>query len=225
MAANDSAEGLYQAYLTAEAAGNYQQAFDYLYQVEQRFPGYRDASGRLQAYTQQGYRPSAPTAPPPPSTPPPLARDSAPAAGRRGRNWLLTGVLGCVGLLVLCGVLGAAIAFFAFSATSEPVKVVEEFFDATTDGDLQRAYGYFRPELQREQSFAEFSRGVQEHPEYFQVESLSFLNRNIQNNEATLRGEITAKNGTKTPARFRLVSQNNEWKIIGYNIGPGAATQ
>ncbi|MGQ0735835.1 MAG: hypothetical protein ACT4QD_19550, partial [Acidobacteriota bacterium] len=53
----------------------------------------------------------------------------------------------------------------------------------------------------------------------FDVTDVSFTNRSVDTSGAELAGTVTLRVGTEMPASFKLVRENDVWKLISYNIG------
>jgi len=54
---------------------------------------------------------------------------------------------------------------------------------------------------------------------FFQVEETSFGNRSVDGGGASISGTLRLRSGTEVPASFRLVRENDTWKLIAYEIG------
>ncbi|MBI3968649.1 MAG: hypothetical protein HY329_23690 [Chloroflexi bacterium] len=133
MTAASDAESLFQAYLEAEAAGRYQQAFDYLEQLELRHPDYRDVQRRRQQYLELGYRHGQSLLPPPahvhladPPVPQPPAR----------RGWstgtvVLVSCAGCLGLSAIVAVV------LLYAVTTAVTSVSNRIANAVESGEAQ----------------------------------------------------------------------------------------
>ncbi|MBI3967089.1 MAG: DUF4864 domain-containing protein [Chloroflexi bacterium] len=228
-------EELYTRFTAAEASGDFQGAFDYLHEIQQQQPDYRDVATRYAQYREQGYEPSHTTGAADRETTVggssqgggAIRRrnqsegDTSESGGGRRRGCLIV-AFGAFAALFLCGIVAGAVFFLGFTTTDVSVGVVDDFFKATTAGDIQRAYDHFHPQLQQEQSLQDLTQVVQSNPSIFQVSSVNFLNRSVVDAEATLIGEVTGRDGTRTPARFDL-RFDDVWKIVGYELGPGVA--
>ncbi len=139
--------------------------------------------------------------------------------GNEKNSWLKPVLIGCGGLLALA--LAAGIGFFYLikGATSGPETAVKAFLEAAAAGDHARAHGYFSKPLQEVQSLASFSAGAQQNPSLFDVADTTFNQRSIDMDGARLSGTLHLRGGTDVPASFSLVRENEEWKLIAYQIG------
>ena len=136
------------------------------------------------------------------------------------RPWLKYAGIGC-GSLILLGVIIAAVAFFAVkSMTAGPEREVKTFLAAAAGHDYARAYSTFSAPLKDTQSLQTFTAAVVANPSLFDVKDTSFSNRSIDTTSgASLEGTATLGAGTQVPISFKLVKENETWKIIAYHIG------
>ena len=143
--------------------------------------------------------------------------DAPPPPKKRG--WIKWVACGCVlAILIFAGIIGA-IYWTVQKATAGPEESVQGFLSAAAAGDHQQAYDYFSTPLKDVQSYEEFVAAVTENPSFFKITDTSFTNRSIDMNGAELSGNVTLETGTVLPAQFKLVRENDAWKLISYNIG------
>lgn len=135
------------------------------------------------------------------------------------RGWVKWVVLGCVGALVIIAVTFGAIFYGVTKATAGPEKAVRAFLAAAAAGDHAAAHGYFSEPLKQVQPYEDFVSAVRASPQFFDIASTNFSNRSVDQNGAQLSGKVTLKSGTEVPASFQLVRENDQWKLISYNIG------
>lgn len=128
--------------------------------------------------------------------------------------------LGCGGL-ILAGVIFVAVLFgMVKMATSGVEEVVQDFLAATARGDYEAAHAHFSAPLKDVQPLDVFRTMAQENPHLFDVQETTFSTRSVSVTDgAVLAGTVTLRSGTKMPANFRLVEENDTWKLLGYNIG------
>ncbi len=154
------------------------------------------------------------TVSPPPGSPPP-----AQPGQKSGKGWIKWVAIGCGGLVVLA----AAFAIFMFTvvkkATAGPEAEVHAFLDAAGAGDYKTAWDCFSAPLKSAQPFDQFEAAAKGNPDLFKVRDTTFNNRSVDLNGAKLSGTLTLESGTKVPASFKLVQENDHWKLIGYHIG------
>jgi hypothetical protein len=140
-----------------------------------------------------------------------------PAAPRRG--WLKWLLIGCAGIFVIAALAGGGLYWGITKATAGPEKAVREFLAAAAAGDYAAAHNYFAAPLKQVQPYSEFEEAARAQAQFFQVTHTSFSNRSVDTNGAELEGNVTLQSGSKVPARFRLIRENEQWKLIAYNIG------
>lgn len=116
--------------------------------------------------------------------------------------------LGCV-FAVIIGII--AIAFYATSGLLVPV---ENQIYAIKRGDLNDAYAFTSRDFQQSTSFAQFQQFVNANPAFKNNKSMSFNERAIENGLGFLSGKLTAFDGSVTPIRYKLIKENENWKIL-----------
>lgn len=135
------------------------------------------------------------------------------------RGWIKWVVLGCATLLLAA--VGAGVLFWMFmmKMTAGPEKVAKEFLSAAAAGDYVAAHGHFSAPLKAEQPLEEFTTSARENAQYFDITHTSFSNRSVDAAGAELSGTVTLKSGSKLPATFKLIKENEQWKLLAYHIG------
>lgn len=166
-----------------------------------------------------------PSYPPPPEVPPPAYGGGGfqPAAPPPAQNNWMRWVIGGCGCLVLVAAIFGVLAFMGIkAATGGAEEVVQSFLKATAAERYKEAYGYFSMPLQENQSFTEFRTTAAANLHLFKVTDTTFTERSVDLNQAKLAGTLTLEGGTKMPASFQLVKENEEWRLIAYNISADA---
>lgn len=135
------------------------------------------------------------------------------------RGWIKWLVLGCGTLLILAIAAGALFWMFLTKMTEGPEKAVKEFLAAAAAADYAAAHSYFSAPLKEEQPLEEFTSSARENAQYFDITHTSFSSRSIDTAGAELSGTVTLKDGSKLPATFKLVKENEQWKLLAYHIG------
>lgn len=157
------------------------------------------------------------TAPPPyPSyqSSPPMGAPAKP-----GKPWIKWVALGCGGLIVLVAAFVFLTYFAVRKATAGPEEAVKAFLTAAGTGDYTTAYDHFSGPLKQAQSLEAFTAMVRGNPMLFQVADTTFSERSVDLSGASLSGTVKLRAGTEMPASFKLVKENNRWKLIAYHIG------
>jgi len=146
----------------------------------------------------------------------PDGTQQAPSPRRKWVKWLFAGC--AVMILLSCGA-AALVWFGVMKATSGPEEASREFLAAAAAGDYEAAHAYFSAPLKQEQPYEEFANSARANPQFFEITHTSFSNRSIDTSGAELSGTVTLKNGSKLPVSLKLVKENEQWKLLGYNIG------
>jgi hypothetical protein len=158
-------------------------------------------------------RPRVP--PPPPAAPPP-----PPSKGRGPLFWVATGCLGCLGIVVLLGVLAAG-GFYMM--TRGPVDAVMRQVDEIRRGDLDRAYARLSESARARVTREDFAALVAGEPALGQHKGAQFGfprgSVQVVNARAEVSGSIVGPDGAREDAVFTLVREGGEWKIDAILIG------
>lgn len=128
--------------------------------------------------------------------------------------------IGCGVLVLGLAIFVGAILGFVWMATAGPEEAVKSFLAAAAAGDIEKAHDYFSAPLKEQQSLDEFRKAVEGNRSLFAITDSSFSNRSIDTTSAKLSGSVTLQAGTTLPARFELVKENDDWKLIAYHLGP-----
>ena len=152
----------------------------------------------------------------PQSTGPTSTQQPAPA---KKRKWIAFGLVGCVLLLIMMGGCFAAVWFGVKAATEDAEAVVGEFLSAAEAGDYERAHGYFSVPLKEVQPLDEFEATVRQNSTLFEVEELSFNSRSRDQAGVRFEGTARLKSGTTIPVSFVLAQENEQWKLLSWNLG------
>ncbi len=157
------------------------------------------------------------SAAPPPINPGSEAPDHA--GGRK--PWLRWVLIGCGGALVLLVVFVVGIFMVVKQATAEPEKVVQSFLSEAAAGNLEAAHDCFSAPLKDAQPFDQFAATVRANRNFFDVVETSFSERSVDMSGAKFAGTVKLATGTEVPCSFKLVRENDSWKLLAYNIGSG----
>jgi hypothetical protein len=137
------------------------------------------------------------------------------------RPWLRWALLGCGGAIALLVVFVAVLLLVVKQATAAPEEMVRTFLAEAGAGNLEAAHDCFSAPLKEAQPFDQFAAGVEANRHLFDVTDTSFTNRSVDMAGAEFEGTVTLRSGTKVPCSFKLVRENDTWKLIAYNIGSG----
>ncbi len=128
-------------------------------------------------------------------------------------------------MLIIVGIVVAAIlvcvlAVFllvgvVFTATQPVVDAGDAFMRALRDGDYNAAFDLSAPSLQAE---AGNPAGIETALSFKQPASWSFTSRNINNNDGSLSGTTTYKDGSTGTVEMALTKVGNDWKVTGINL-------
>ncbi|MCB1479781.1 MAG: DUF4864 domain-containing protein [Rhodobiaceae bacterium] len=111
-----------------------------------------------------------------------------------------------------------AIAYFATSGLNEPV---ERHLAALRAGNLEAAYAETSIAFQQNTSIEQYAAFIDRYPVLKNIADYSFGERSIENGIGTLKGKLTTTDGGVVPIEFKLVKENDQWKILGLSLGSG----
>jgi len=152
--------------------------------------------------------------------PPPRDRDDDPPEEPSPWRWLL---FGCVG----CGVFGLCL-FTAFvvlaalgsqAAKEDSVAAARRHVQLVKQAEIAAAYGDTAPEFQAATDLKTFEAFVAQQGVLYQASDVSLDQRQVNDDVATLQGQATAEDGTRTPVTFVVVNVAGRWLVRDISIG------
>lgn len=145
---------------------------------------------------------------------------SAPTAPAKKKSCWKIGLI-ILGVVVVLVIIIIVIAMWATSGLLTPI---EGQLKALKAGDINTAYSYTSNQFQQATSLEQFTTFVNQYPSLKSNKDYSFTNRTNENGIGTVDGKLTAADGTVVPVEYKLVKENNEWKILGIDINPTGGT-
>lgn len=170
-------------------------------------------------------RVGSPSAPPRPPSPPgrsPVPQMAAPSSPPKKKGpWLWVG-LGCCGCLLILGLIGGAVALFGggvFALTEAPVAAVRAELELIRGGNVDGAYAALAESYRSELSAEAFAQLVSTHASLRANSGFTASSRSVQNDTATISGQLQSFEGSSDPGVFRLRSEGGTWRITSIEIG------
>lgn len=114
------------------------------------------------------------------------------------------------GLAVMAGI----IVTLVFWLTGGAAEASEKFLALVAQEKFEEAYQSTATGFRSQQDAAGFAATVKQIG-LTRYASASWSNRHIENNRATLEGSVTTTDGGTIPLTIELVSENDEWKVLG----------
>jgi hypothetical protein len=105
------------------------------------------------------------------------------------------------------------IAGGAYYMTSGATDAVRAQLDEIKAGRLDEAHGRFAESYRAEIPPEGFAAFVARHPSLKDNADSTFMNRNVTNNRAQLKGTLKAGSGATESVDYRLVKEAGDWKI------------
>jgi hypothetical protein len=126
-------------------------------------------------------------------------------------------VIGCVGLLALCLIVGGLAFALGFGLTQGVATVGDDFMAALRDGNYAKAYGLCDPALQTKLGGESQLKAMIENNNV-KPTAWNFSSRNINNADGLIEGSVTMAGNRQGSLRLELIKSGNDWKIIGFNF-------
>jgi TM2 domain-containing membrane protein YozV len=140
---------------------------------------------------------------------------------KRGKGSTLKRVLRIVGLVIaILLIYIAALVSIVLYATSGITDTVRNELEALRLGNYEKAYSYTSREFHRQYSFQEFKKSISQIPSLNNNKSSSLTERKIENNSGMIKGTLTSRDGIQTAVEFKLVKEDNQWKILSIHVIP-----
>ena len=115
----------------------------------------------------------------------------------------------------------ALIVWFALWATSGLIEPIERQLAALKAGNMEAAYAETSEAFRGATTKEQFATFVEQYPILKDAASHSFTNRSIENSVGTVSGTLTSATGGVWPVDYRLIKENDVWKIQYINVGGG----
>lgn len=122
-------------------------------------------------------------------------------------------LIALLAILALIGVT-AGILF-----TESWVDIVDHQLEALRQHDISKAYyDYTSKDFQAATSLDQFRNFIESYPVFLNNQSAHFTQRSIEHNIRTLKGNLTSHDHVNTPIEYKLIKENNKWKILGIRL-------
>jgi hypothetical protein len=125
-----------------------------------------------------------------------------------------------LGVVAAAAVVIGLFVYMVMWATSGIVEPVERQLAALKAGNMDAAYAETSEAFKGATSIQQFTAFVDQYPALKDAADYSFSSRSITNNEGYLKGELVSSTGGVTPIEYRLVHENDVWKIQYINVTP-----
>jgi len=153
-----------------------------------------------------------PAATPAPAASPAAQTDAIEKPKRRFPLWAK--IVGGVAVLII------AVIAISMWATGGLADTVNRQVDALKAGNIPAAYSETSQAFRDATSLPEFTAFVNSNPVLRQIDHIDIGARSFENNLGQVEGTITSTSGTTVPIVFRLVKENDQWRILGINLNP-----
>jgi hypothetical protein len=127
------------------------------------------------------------------------------------------GIIGILGI-GLCAGLGVLLIGRIFAWTQPVVDASEQFLALLGQEKIAQAYASSADGLRAQQDEVSFTGAVKQLG-LTDYSSVSWHNRQIENQEGTAEGSVTTKSGGTKPVSLRLVQERGKWTVVGVRYG------
>jgi hypothetical protein len=144
----------------------------------------------------------------------PVAGSAVPGAPpRKSRRGLWIKILAGVAVFIV------AVVALALYLTADLIEPIDRQIAALRAGDLDAAYAETSIAFQEATSKEKFADFIKANRGLTQIADHSFSERSYENNIGKVSGTLTTKDGAVIPITYRLVKENGQWRILGFNVG------
>ena len=137
------------------------------------------------------------------------------------KGWLIGCSVAGVAVLLLCGGFVGLVYYGVtelVALTKPVVDASDGFLGLLGQGKTAEAYASTASGFRAQMSEADFTAAVKKIG-LDDYGSASWNSRNINNQEGSVEGTVTSKNGGTTPVAIRLVYEQGAWKVVGVRYG------
>lgn len=118
-------------------------------------------------------------------------------------------------LLIIAG--AATFGFFKFKSIQTD-KAIKEQLSLLKEGKIKNAYEITSKGFKEETSLETFNTFIEQHPSFKKNKSYNFTEKKEEGNIVILKGELISEDGNITHIQYKVIKENNEWKIHGIEI-------
>lgn len=143
----------------------------------------------------------------------PLLKTTHPASPQSSQGKVLKVILI---ILAVLAVIIASLLYF----TSGLTAAAQEQLAALKSKKIEVAYHMTSSEFQKSTSLDQFKSYVEKNPILENYKSVSFTERSMDNGSGYLSGTIENSDGTQMKIEYRLVKEDNKWKVQAMQLTP-----
>lgn len=144
--------------------------------------------------------------------------EAAESGSRHGVNWMLLVIL----LLILVCVFFTLDLMF----TTRPLDTVEHHLSELRNERVTEAYyKYTSKEFQSTISLNNFREFIKQHPIFTQQKAVNIASEDVKNNTGLLKGDLIDANDSSMPVQYKLIKEENIWKILNIYLNDQAISQ
>lgn len=127
-------------------------------------------------------------------------------------------------ILIGVGIFILLIIWLANVATSGIVKVAEKQLNFIGSGDLKGAYALTSNEFQKSVSYDNFVNYINSYEALKNNKDHEFTEKETSGDTGTIKGTLTAKDGTAVLVEYKLVKESGDWKILSIDLSSNAGS-
>lgn len=130
-------------------------------------------------------------------------------------------VLGIIGAFIALVILWAIlVSSFAFYASNELTRTIDDQLDALRSGNFDKAYTYTSRDFKEKIPLEKFKQYVEQHPELKDNVGILFYKAKMKNDAGIIEGKLETTDGLKTFVEYRLIKEGDTWKILEIQMPP-----
>lgn len=133
------------------------------------------------------------------------------------------GKVSSLGLLLIVIIIVFAAFFLYFYFVNPFSEVIKKQLSALHEGKMDIAYSYMADETKAGTSLKDFKQYIAKYPIMSSSKSVSISEENNDENEAYVKGMLTAENGNKATIEYRLLKDKGVWKIFAIRLSTTSA--
>lgn len=118
-------------------------------------------------------------------------------------------------LLIVAGTV--TFGFFKFKSIQTD-QAIKEQLSLLKEGKIKNAYEITSKGFKEETSLETFNTFIEQHPSFKKNKSYNFTEKKEEGNIVILKGELISEDGNITHIQYKVIKENNEWKIHGIEI-------
>ena len=115
-------------------------------------------------------------------------------------------------------IIGAVIFGLSRAKSAQVDRAIEEQLSLLKNGKIKNAYEITSKGFKAETSLETFNTFIEQHPAFQENKSYKFNEKKEVGSIVILKGDLISEDGDKTRVQYKVIKENNKWKIYGIEI-------